>query len=395
MDKCVVVDNGACSLKVAHKDHEIRVLPNGIFKAKNDRKKDFTSGELSNCKDFSSLYYQLPFQKGYLLNWDIQRKVWDYTFGKNVLNLDQNEIGIVMTEPHFNFSCNKSVMNEMFFEEYNFDRIFRTNASTLASYKYMAENLKEHCCLVVDSGYSFTHIVPYNRNKKIINAVCRIDVGGKFLTNYLKEVVSFRQLQVMDETYVINQMKEDACYVSNKFDEDMKVSSLRGKQNTVLRHYVLPDFTKIHRGVFTDPFVDKSKVDKSQQIVQLANERFTIPEVLFNPSDLSIDQMGIAEAIVYSVSKCPPELRTHLLRNIVVCGGNFNLEGIKQRLYDEVRKLTSDEIEISISLPLNPVTYACSGGVEWVNGTNNNKWVTQLEYQEYGPGICDERFGHI
>lgn len=34
----------------------------------------------------------------------------------------------------------------------------------------------------------------------------RIDVGGKLLTNHLKEIISYRQLQVMDETYVMNQV---------------------------------------------------------------------------------------------------------------------------------------------------------------------------------------------
>ena len=29
---------------------------------------------------------------------------------------------------------------------------------------------------------------------------------------------------VMDETYVVNQMKEDVCYVSSNFMEDMKIA---------------------------------------------------------------------------------------------------------------------------------------------------------------------------
>lgn len=29
---------------------------------------------------------------------------------------------------------------------------------------------------------------------------------------------------VMDETYVINQVKEELCYVSNSFDEDMRIA---------------------------------------------------------------------------------------------------------------------------------------------------------------------------
>ena len=51
-----------------------------------------------------------------------------------------------------------------------------------------------------------------------------MNIGGKVLTNHLKEVISYRQLHVMDETYVINQVKEDVCYVSNQFYQDMEIA---------------------------------------------------------------------------------------------------------------------------------------------------------------------------
>uniref|UniRef100_A0A914MQG6 Uncharacterized protein n=1 Tax=Meloidogyne incognita TaxID=6306 RepID=A0A914MQG6_MELIC len=60
------------------------------------------------------------------------------------------------------------------------------------------------CCIIVDSGHSFTHIVPYIQGKIAKNGVLRIDVGGKALTNQLKDWISYRQLNVTDETYVIN-----------------------------------------------------------------------------------------------------------------------------------------------------------------------------------------------
>ena len=67
---------------------------------------------------------------------------------------------------------------------------------------------EERCCLVVDSGFSFTHFVPYVQGKihfnptalrflfshffsgkRVRSAVRRLDVGGKLLTNHLKEVI--------------------------------------------------------------------------------------------------------------------------------------------------------------------------------------------------------------
>lgn len=79
-------------------------------------------------------------------------------------------------------------------------------------------------------------------------AIRRIDVGGKLLTNHLKEIISYRQLNVMDESYVINQIKEDMCYVTQDFRGDMEVAKRRGAENTIVQDYVLPDFTTVRRG---------------------------------------------------------------------------------------------------------------------------------------------------
>jgi hypothetical protein len=50
----------------------------------------------------------------------------------------------------------------------------------------------------------------------------RIDVGGKLLTNHLKELVSFRQWNMMEETYIVNDVKEQCCYVSRQFAADLE-----------------------------------------------------------------------------------------------------------------------------------------------------------------------------
>ena len=58
-------------------------------------------------------------------------------------------------------------------------------------------------------------------------------------------MISYRQLHVLDETYVMNGCKEDCCYVAKDFDAEM----VKAKNNLVARDYVLPDFTAIRRQV--------------------------------------------------------------------------------------------------------------------------------------------------
>lgn len=144
-------------------------------------------------------------------------------------------------------------MTEIFFEEYECETLLRTTAADLCAFNYLQSIPKSpttalQCCLVIDMGYSFTHIIPFIKGKRVKNAIRRIDIGGKILTNHLKEVISYRQLNVMDESYVINQVKEDACFVSQNFNADMEIGRKRNSENKIVKDYVLPDFTSIRRG---------------------------------------------------------------------------------------------------------------------------------------------------
>lgn len=390
----VVLDIGASHLKMG-RQNQIRSIPNSIFKSKVERRKSaFISSQIESCKDHSGLFYMLPFQKGYLVNWDVQRQVWDHAFGKEELNIKPGETSIILTEPHFNFSTIQEGMNELFFEEYQFQSILRTNATTLSYRKFEEEFPLESCCVIVDTGYSFTHIVPYHEGKKITSALIRIDVGGKLLTNHLKEIISYRQLQVMDETYVMNQVKEDACYVSLDFTKDMETARLKGEANTVVREYVLPDYTSIHRGYIKEKITKGGRDSKKEeQVIRLAGERVSVPEILFHPSDIGIPQMGIPEAIIHSISKCPQELQPHLYRNIILTGGSCLFKNFKERVESEVRSLAPSAYQVRISMSERPDQYACSGGLAWSKMDNfREHFLTLEEYHEAGQSACQRQF---
>jgi hypothetical protein len=51
-----------------------------------------------------------------------------------------------------------------------------------------------------------------------------MDLGGKALTNYLKELVSYRSLNVMDETLLIDDAKEKLCFVSLDVPCDLRLA---------------------------------------------------------------------------------------------------------------------------------------------------------------------------
>lgn len=70
------------------------------------------------------------------------------------------------------------------------------------------------CGVVVDAGFSCTTIVPYLDYLPITTSIVRLDVGGKLLTNRLKEYLSFTQVNLMEEEWIVNHIKEKCCFVA-------------------------------------------------------------------------------------------------------------------------------------------------------------------------------------
>lgn len=94
-----------------------------------------------------------------------------------------------MTEPYMNLNFIRETMDQIFFEEYevaSFARYDRKTvatatlriirlfsiAATLSAYMYGRET-KSNYVLVVDSGFSFTHIVPFYQGRKLLDGVIR------------------------------------------------------------------------------------------------------------------------------------------------------------------------------------------------------------------------------
>ncbi|XP_027131625.1 actin-related protein 6 isoform X3 [Larimichthys crocea] len=366
----LVLDNGANMAKIGHSHEEASVIPNCQFRSKTSRLKTFTANQLDEIKDPSGLFYILPFQKGYLVNWDVQRKVWDHLFGKEMFKVEFADTSIVITEPYFNFSSIQESMNEILFEEYQFQSALRINAGSLSAHHYFHTKPSELCCLVVDSGFSFTHIAPYCRSRKMKEGIRRINVGGKLLTNHLKEIISYRQLHVMDET-------------------------MKGEENSVMRDYVLPDFSSIKKG-FCKPREDmvfSGKYKTGEQILRLVNERFAVPEMLFHPADIGIQEMGIPEAIVDSIQSLPEDMQPHFYQNIVLTGGNTLFPGFRERLEAELRSLAPAHLPVSVLLPSNPICYPWEGGKLLAHSPDYDEIVvTREDYEENGHCICEEKF---
>lgn len=394
----VVLDNGAYTAKLGLASHEDpQITLNCIMKAKAERRRAFIGNQIEECRDASGLFYILCFQKGYLLNWDVQKTVWDYIFSNEGSGISLEDRNILVTEPQLNFPSIQETMIEILFEEYHSSGVHKTTTAELAAYNYCADSeetsMQALNCIVLDVGYSFTHVVPFVRGKRVTKGIRRVEVGGKVLTNHLKEIISYRHLNVMDESYVVNQIKEDVCFVSQNFADDMRVHTDAKKRAEVSVEYMLPDFTTVKRGyIRQSPSKNPVSEDSDQQSMRLCNERFTVPELLFNPSDVGIQQVGIPEAVIDALKDCPAYAHHELLRNILVIGGTSLFPGFIPRLKSEIRALAPDDLEVSIIFPDDPISYGWYGGKEMAsNDSFRDIVLTREEYEENGYSASNGR----
>ena len=167
-------------------------------------------------------------------------------------------------------------------------------------------------------------------------------MGGKLLTNLLTEYISFKDVNLTGETLLVNDIKEQLCYVSLDFERELKELT-HDKQSPLLKEYVLPDFSKqSFKGHIRDPSKDLSH---DEQTIKMGNSWINVPEVLFNPSDIGIDQAGLPEMILQCVSKTNPSLHSLLLNNIVLTGGNTLFPNFREWLQKEMQMLWPTEFD--------------------------------------------------
>jgi len=242
--------------------------------------------EIERCTDWSSVTYRLPFEKGYLVEWDAQKAVWDGIFSDEVFGIDTTESALLITEPYFNLPNIQEVYDQFVFEEYEFQSYHRCTPASVIPFGGLFSQPNSppaECMMVVDSGFSFTHVVPLIDGNISWHGVKRLDVGGKLLTNQLKELVSFRQWDLMDQTFIINDVKESCCFVSANVQADLEICRSDPRRNPVVREYILPDLSSNRKGHVRQ--LDDIVTD-TDQILMMNNERFTVPELIFRPDDI-------------------------------------------------------------------------------------------------------------
>jgi actin-related protein len=179
-----------------------------------------------------------------------------------------------------------------------------------------------------------------------------------------------------------NHGKKDAATTSNKGSDDHEDEQDSDSDDDmsdddddveVLRQQLLKQRQEEERR--------RRAMEAEQQILRLSVERFSIPEVLFRPSDggLPRDWAGLAETVQQAIAASPPHLHAALYQSIRLVGGLSQLPNLKERFEQELRSIMPCDYDLSVSLSEVPQDEIWQGLKAIAQKTSYKEWSISRE----------------
>ncbi|KAL3567008.1 hypothetical protein D5086_032423 [Populus alba] len=370
MSSVVVLDNGGGLIKAGYGGERdpSTIIPNCLYRPLSSKK--FLHPTPTTEEDLTSAAVRRPIDRGYLINPDLQRDIWNHLFS-NLLHINPSNSSLLLTEPLFSLPSIERATDELVFEDFGFNSLFISDPPKLV------------------------HLYEASRRP-------------------------YGSVSVMDESFIMDDVKEKLCFVSLDVARDLKIARRRGNDNFFRCTYVLPDGVTHTKGFVKDPdeakkyltvddgayletrkdmdrteIMDRKKVDLTKNEFDLTNERFLVPEMIFHPADLGMNQAGLAECIVRAVNSCHPLLHPLLYQSIILTGGSTLFPRFAERLEMELRPLVPDDYQVKITTQEDPILGVWRGGSLLASSPDFEAMcVTKAEYEELGSARCRRRFFH-
>ncbi len=359
--RAVVIDNGTGFTKVGFSSDDkpkdifptIVGIPKFVpllFSQPTTLKEVYVGHEALRMRGLLKLIY--PMEHGIIKDWDAMEQIWRYIF-RDILGVNPARHPVLLTEPPLNPRSNREKMAEIMFETFKVPALYIGMQALLSAYA-----VEKTTALILDIGDGTTHAVPIYNGFVLVHAIRRSNLGGRDVTDFLARLLVERGLTLGGSggRELVRTIKEKVCYVAlDPRDEIKSVEKMT---------YELPDGSSI----------------------EIEEERFMAPEVLFTPGLIGKDVPSVQEVVFESIMACDMHFRKPLFENIVLSGGTTLLPGLRERLQRELKAMLKDrgfDIEVNIIAPPDRQFTVWKGGSKLASLPEFRKaWITREEYEE-------------
>jgi len=359
--RAVVIDNGTGFTKVGFSSDDkpkdifptIVGIPKFVpllFSQPTTLKEVYVGHEALRMRGLLKLIY--PMEHGIVKDWDAMEQIWRYIF-RDILGVNPARHPVLLTEPPLNPRSNREKMAEIMFETFKVPALYIGMQALLSAYA-----VEKTTALILDIGDGTTHAVPIYNGFVLVHAIRRSNLGGRDVTDFLARLLVERGLTLGGSggRELVRTIKEKVCYVAlDPRDEIKSVEKMT---------YELPDGSSI----------------------EIEEERFMAPEVLFTPGLIGKDVPSVQEVVFESIMACDMHFRKPLFENIVLSGGTTLLPGLRERLQRELKAMLKDrgfDIEVNIIAPPDRQFTVWKGGSKLASLPEFRKaWITREEYEE-------------
>jgi len=196
-----------------------------------------------------------------------------------------------------------------FFEDYNGESVYTVSKEVIKSLRGDG--------IYVNIGSYYTSALCVFDNVYVKSD--KTFLGGDHINNYLMEIWKEKGFKTVNLNNLdINEIKEQACYISTNFMRDLQTSQR---------------------------LQPKSIQTKKKGSFQLDHEQFLAPELLFLPSLNNITERSIVKLIIDLYNALPHDIRSHS-KTIYLSGGTSLLKNLPERLEQELNNTTNHNFKV-------------------------------------------------
>eukprot|EP00920_Eleutheroschizon_duboscqi_P041928 GHVT01100604.1.p1 GENE.GHVT01100604.1~~GHVT01100604.1.p1 ORF type:complete len:313 (+),score=26.92 GHVT01100604.1:364-1302(+) len=235
---------------------------------------------------------------GIVTDWHDIELLWESIFP--LLKANSQEHPTLLTEAPLNPRSHRERAAELFFEAFGVPALHFATQAVLSLYASGRTT-----GVVLDSGDGVSHVVCVYEGFAIPHAVMRSDVAGRDVTEHLALLLRKAGyiFHTSAEMEVVKSIKEKTCYMS--FNPQAEDARTAGDSIGDLATHLLPDGS----------------------LISVGTERYRAPELLFNPTLVGLEYLGLHELLVSAIQRADLDLRRELFASIVLAGGSTLFKG--------------------------------------------------------------------